>query len=98
MPTLAEDAALIARIRALGLELGHPTKTCPFCAVPIRLDALVCKHCEHQVNTEEEVANMVRAYSRESIAKYDAKSRRELIFGAVVVLLLLIAIFMLIRI
>lgn len=57
-----EDADMIARLRASGGLPVYPTKICKFCVQPIPLDALVCKFCTRDVNTEEEATEMLKNY------------------------------------
>jgi hypothetical protein len=59
----------------------YPTKICKFCVQPIPLDALVCKFCTRDVNTEEEATEMLKNYVKALVKQREQLQRRRIIIG-----------------
>ncbi len=85
------DAELLAKVRAIGPLPGYPTKLCQFCVQPIPLDALVCKFCTRDVNTQEEVTELLRNYFKAVLKQRERQQKRTLfiVIGAILVIILL---------
>ena len=64
---------------------GYPTKICQFCLQPIPLDAMVCKFCTRDVNTDEEVGELIRNYFKQVVKQHEERNQRAKVIGIFII-------------
>jgi hypothetical protein len=89
-----EDKELLAKVRALGQLPGYPTKLCQFCVQPIPLDATVCKFCTRDVNTSEEVTDLIRNYFKNLLKQREERGKRRILQGLGIVAIIFLLYFL----
>ncbi len=80
-----QDAGLVSKARSeIVRQKVYPTKFCPFCIRPIALDALVCKFCTQEVNTEAEVDDRLKEYFQNLVEEKLARRIANLLGGGLI--------------
>jgi hypothetical protein len=89
-----DDEELLAKVRRIGPQPGYPMKVCRFRVQPIPLDALVCKFCTREVNTDKEAEALMKIYLTNYVKEYDKRRRKRI--ATIIITILIIGFFILI--